>query len=83
MSAAGIQQKIILPASPWWGGFYECLVRSVKSLLRKILGLSYLKKEIDTTLIEVESTINSRPLTYINKDDLTQGTEPAETSRKI
>ena len=71
MSAANITQKFILPASPWWGGFYERLVRSFKSSLRKILGLSYLTyEEIETTLIEIESTINTSPLTYIIEDDL-------------
>ena len=31
MSCQGIKQQFILPASPWWGGFYERLMRSVKS----------------------------------------------------
>ncbi|XP_066916217.1 uncharacterized protein [Clytia hemisphaerica] len=57
-------------ASPWWGGFYERLVRSVKSSLKKILGLSFLTyEELETVLIEIESSINTRPLTYVNEDD--------------
>ena len=30
-----LKQSFILPASPWWGGFYERLVRSVKLALKK------------------------------------------------
>ncbi|XP_057317566.1 uncharacterized protein LOC130662675 [Hydractinia symbiolongicarpus] len=67
----GIKQCFILPASPWWGGFYERLVRSVKTTLKKTLGRSLLTfEELQTTLYEVETTINSRPLTYANEDDL-------------
>lgn len=36
----GIKQHFILPASPWWGGMYERLVRSVKLPLNKTLGKS-------------------------------------------
>ena len=39
MLCLGVRQKFILPASPWWGGFYERLVRSVKMSLKKILKL--------------------------------------------
>ena len=71
MSSAGIKQHFILPASPWWGGFYERLVRSVKSSLKKILGRFYLTyEELETILVEIESSINSRPLMYINEDDI-------------
>ena len=30
-----VKQSFILPASPWWGSFYERLVRSVKLALKK------------------------------------------------
>ncbi|XP_065658112.1 uncharacterized protein LOC136082626 [Hydra vulgaris] len=58
--------KFILPKSPWWGGFYEQLIRVVKDALKKCVGkirLSY--EELETVLHEIEMTVNSRPLTYI------------------
>ena len=33
----GVKQSFILSVSPWWGGFHERLVRSVKLTLRKTL----------------------------------------------
>lgn len=57
------------PASPWWGGFWERIVRTLKEYLRKILGQSKLNKvELDTTLAFVESLIDSRPLTYMSEN---------------
>ena len=65
-----IDWKYILPLSPWWGGFYERLIRIVKSTLRKVLGQARLNyEELYTILTEVEMTINSRPLTYIYESD--------------
>ena len=67
----GVKQQFILPASPWWGGFYERLVRSVKSTLRKVLGKKTLTyEELLTVLCEVEAVINSRPLTYATEDEV-------------
>ena len=40
-----IDWKFILPLSPWWGGVYERLVRTVKNTLRKILERSKLNFE--------------------------------------
>ena len=54
-----IESKFILPASPWWGGFHERLVRCVKLPLRKVLGKAKLNyEEMETSLIEVEGIIN-------------------------
>ena len=58
--------KYIVPRSPWWGGWWERLVRSVKVGLRKSLGTRCLARaELETVLIEVESCVNSRPLTQV------------------
>jgi len=34
--------KFIVAKSPWWGGFYERMVQTVKRPLRKIIGISNL-----------------------------------------
>ena len=58
--------KLIAPRSPWWGGFYERLVRSVKSALRKSMGSHLLTRcQLETCLHEVECCLNSRPLTFV------------------
>ena len=55
MLLVGVTQKFILPASPWWGGFYERLVRSVKTCLKKTIGRALVTyKELQTVLCEVE-----------------------------
>ena len=66
----GVQQKFTLSASPWWGGFYERLVRSVKMSLKKILGKSRLSYEkIETVLLKIASVINGHPLAYLSEND--------------
>jgi len=61
--------NFIVPRSPWWGGWWERLIRSVKLALRKTLNLNYVSKsELETILVEIESCINSRPLTYVSED---------------
>ena len=62
-----ITWKFITPRAPWQGGFYERLVRSVKVTLKKALGRTSVSIEkLDTLLCQVESVINSRPLTYVS-----------------
>jgi hypothetical protein len=57
------------PSSPWWGGWWERLVRSVKSALKKTLGKRSLTRgELETTLHEIECCINSRPLCYMGDE---------------
>ena len=72
-----ISQRFILPSSPWWGGFYERLVRSTKLAMKKALGRSLLKyEELETVLCQAEFALNSRPLTYVSSDDLEEPLTP-------
>eukprot|EP00794_Sanderia_malayensis_P019296 gene19296-biopygen16176 len=60
-----ITWKFNLERSPWWGGQFERMVGLVKRCLRKVLGNAKLSfDELQTVLVEIESTLNSRPLTY-------------------
>jgi len=66
--------RFIAPRAPWWGGFWERLVRSVKSGLKKSAGHRCLARvELETVLHEVEACINSRPLTFVG-DSIEKGT---------
>ena len=81
-----IEKSNILPATPWWGGVYERLVRSVKQPLKKILGKAKLNyEEMETILLEVERIINTRPLTYLYEDDISEPLTPSHllTGRNI
>jgi len=62
------------PSAPWWGGWWERLVRTLKELLRKMIGTAKLtRKELEKCLSSITYTINNRPLTTLNEDpdDLT------------
>lgn len=64
-----IKWKFNPPAAPWWGGWWERLIRSVKDLLKRILGFGKLTYvQLETCLCEVESVINGRPLTFVTED---------------
>lgn len=57
------------PSAPWYGGFWERMVRCVKELLRKCLGRACVTyEEMLTLLYDCEATINGRPLTYLSDD---------------
>ena len=63
-----IDWQFIMEQAPWWGGFWERLVRSVKRCLKKSVGRSLLTFQELRTLV-VEATLNNRPLTYIYDDE--------------
>ena len=68
-----IDWKFLLDRSPWWGGFYERLVKVVKDSLLKLVKNARLNyDELITVLIETEAMINSRPLTYLSEKDNTE-----------
>ncbi len=65
----GITWKFIAERAAWRGGFWERLVRSVKTCLKRVLGKASLNLEVLTTMLaEVEAVLNSRPLSHIHSD---------------
>jgi len=67
-----------LEKAPWWGGFFERMVQSMKWCLKKTIGkakLSY--DELLMVLTEVEAIINSRPLSYFSSEDLEELLTPS------
>ena len=64
-----VEWKFIVELAPFQGGFWERLIRSTKRCLVKISGRASLGfHELSTILVEIESIINSRPLTYVYDD---------------
>ena len=64
----GIKWKFITERSPHRGGWWEGICRSLREPLRKILGKAFLTYvEMYTVLTEFESTVNSRPLTFVGE----------------
>lgn len=71
LSGAGIEWVFNVERAPWWDGIFERMVRSTKCCLKKMIGQAQLSyDEILTAVAEVESIINSRPLTYVSTNDL-------------
>ena len=64
--------------APWWGGFFERLIRSVKNCLKKVVGNATLTMdELSTVIAEVEAVLNSRPFTYIAAEEIEEPLTPA------
>ena len=64
-----ITWKFITPGAPWHGGFYERLIRCVKSTMKKVLKRSYITfYELETLMCKIENVLNDRPLTFIDDD---------------
>ena len=67
--AKGIKWKFNPPVSPWIGGIWESLVKSVKGSLKVIIrNKLFIEECLSTFLCEVESILNQRPLTPISDD---------------
>ncbi|UYV66910.1 hypothetical protein LAZ67_4003301 [Cordylochernes scorpioides] len=64
-----ITWKFIPPGAPWWGGWWERLIGMMKQLLFRILGQTSLGyEELSTVMCDVESLMNTRPLTYLTEE---------------
>ena len=69
LSQNGVQWHFNPPASPHFGGAWERLVQSTKRVLKIIAGEQLVTDEtLLTFFAEVESLLNSRPLTHLGGD---------------
>ena len=64
-----INWKFNLSRAPWWGGQFERLIGVVKSAMYKVIGGGALTwDELSEVLLDVETQINRRPLSYVEDD---------------
>ena len=70
LAMRGVEWQFSAALAPWWGGFWERMVRTVKDLFRKANGKAVLNyDQFHTALTDVQAVINSRPLVYVGEDD--------------
>ena len=70
MNWLGVDWRLNMLLAPWHGGFFEKIVRSAKTLLRKTLQIAKLTyEELQTVLYEVEQIMNNCPITYYYSDN--------------
>ena len=61
--------KFILSTAPWWGSQHERMVGIIKNSLYKTIGSPNLTwSELEEVLLQVQVTINNRPLCYVEND---------------
>ena len=66
LSLKRIQWKFNLSRAPWWGGHFERMVGIVKGSLYKTIGNGFLTwNELEEVVLDVEVSVNSRPLGYV------------------
>ena len=74
-----IQWRHQTPRSPWMGGHFERLVRTIKtSLSASIVRKLYNIEEFTTIVKEVQSIVNMHPLTYQSNDAHDQTLTPSQ-----
>ena len=65
----GVTWKFIPKRALWYGGYWERLIGLTKAALKKVLGRAHISLPmLQTLIVEVEATLNDRPLTYVSED---------------
>ncbi|XP_062558042.1 uncharacterized protein LOC134222914 [Armigeres subalbatus] len=69
LAQQGIAWMFIPPRAPNFGGLWEAAVKSVKTALKKEIGLQQLSHdEFITLLVQISAILNSRPLSPLSDD---------------
>ena len=69
LSTNDIRWKFNVSRAPWLGGQFERMVALVKQALYKVVGRSFLTwNELNEVFIDIELTLNNRPLSYVEDD---------------
>ena len=69
LAELGIVWRFNLSRAPWWGGQFERLIGVFKSAFYKAVGNGTLSwNELSELVLDVEVTINGRPLSYLEED---------------
>jgi hypothetical protein len=78
LTGVGTAWQFNVERAPWWGGAFERMVRSTKRCLRKLIGRAqFSHDELSTALAEIESVINSRPVSYLSTGDVEEPLTPS------
>ncbi|XP_055623360.1 uncharacterized protein LOC129766789 [Toxorhynchites rutilus septentrionalis] len=66
---SSIQFSFIPARAPTFGGLWEAAVKAFKHHFRRVIGIDSLSAEVmQTILCQIESCLNSRPLTALSED---------------
>lgn len=69
LAKMNVKWQFNLSRAPWWGGQFERLVGLVKRVFYKTVGNGTLTwDELQDVLLDVEVTLNNRPLSYVEDD---------------
>ena len=69
LSDEGITWSFNLSRAPWWGGQFERLIGLFKRAFYKTIGGGLLTwTELSEVVLEVETQLNRRPLSYVEED---------------
>ena len=64
-----ISWRFNVSKAPWWGGQFERIIGITKGAMYKVLGRANMKfNELKEILLDVEMTMNNRPLSYVEDD---------------
>ena len=78
LAEKGCEWTFNVEQAPWWGGAFECMVQSTKWCLIKMVGQASLTHdELVTAVTEIESIVNSRPLSYVSAEDTEEPLTPS------